>query len=104
MGLKIKSIMSIGKIVLGTLAGVAIGAIAGVLFAPGKGSETRRQIKDKSDGYMDSVQSKFDGMVDSVTEKFQSTKNDVENLAEKGKNKYKNFKNDVAADINHATS
>ncbi len=36
--------MSTGKVVLGTLAGIAIGAIAGILLAPEKGSTTRRQI------------------------------------------------------------
>ena len=43
--------MKTGKVVLGTLAGLAIGALAGILFAPEKGSTTRQQIKDKSDDY-----------------------------------------------------
>ena len=36
--------MSTGKIVVGVLAGVAVGALLGVLFAPDKGSETRKKI------------------------------------------------------------
>jgi gas vesicle protein len=52
--------MSTGKVILGTLAGLAIGATAGILFAPEKGSITRRQIRDKSDGYVDKLKSKFD--------------------------------------------
>ena len=39
--------MSTGKVVLGTIAGLAIGGILGILFAPEKGSVTRKQIMDK---------------------------------------------------------
>jgi gas vesicle protein len=39
--------MRTSKVVLGTMAGLAIGAIAGILFAPEKGSTTRKQILDK---------------------------------------------------------
>ncbi len=76
--------MRTGKSVLGALAGLAIGAIAGILFAPEKGSQARKQIMDKSDHYVDEVKSKFNGLRDSLTEKLKSTKKDVENLARKG--------------------
>lgn len=87
--------MSKGKVVLGTLAGLAIGAIAGILFAPEKGSTTRRQIRDRSDDYVDKLKSKFDEFRDSLIEKIESTKKDAENLVESGKEKYNDVKNDV---------
>ena len=62
--------MSTGKVVLGTLAGLAIGAIAGILFAPEKGSTTRKQIMDKDDDYLDEIKSKFDGLCDYFSKKF----------------------------------
>jgi len=96
--------MSTGKVVLGTLTGLAIGAIGGILLAPEKGSTTRKQIMDKGDDYVGKLKSKFDEFRDSLTEKFESTKKDAENIAEKGKAKYDDAKKDVAADINHATS
>jgi gas vesicle protein len=107
--------MSTGKVVLGTIAGLAIGAIGGILFAPEKGSTTRKQIMDKGDKYVDKVKSKFGELSDSLTEKFESTKKDAENLAEKGKAKYDkakkdvknvvgNFEHDAAAHIKHASS
>ena len=107
--------MSTGKVILGTLTGLAIGALAGILFAPQKGSTTRKQIFDKGDDYVDKIKSKFDEFSNSLTEKFNSAKNNGENLAEKGKAKYydakrnvknetANFKHDVTTDINHATS
>ena len=87
--------MNIGKVVLGTMAGLAIGAIAGILFAPEKGSKIRKQISDKGEYYVDKIQSKFDGVVESVTERFDSTKKNAENLVEKGKAKYDEAKRDV---------
>ena len=35
--------MSKGKLLLGVLAGVAAGALLGILMAPDKGSETRKK-------------------------------------------------------------
>jgi len=107
--------MSIGKVVLGTLAGLAIGAIAGILFAPEKGSTTRRRIMDRSDDFVDALKSKYDELRDSVTEKFKSTQNDAEALVDKGKAKFDeakkevknaetNFKHNGASDFRHATS
>jgi len=52
--------MNTGKVVLGTVAGLALGAIAGILFAPEKGSTTRRQIMDKGNGFVEDLNSKFD--------------------------------------------
>ncbi len=99
--------MSTGKkVVLGSLAGLAIGAIAGILTAPEKGSTTRKQIKEKGNDYMNKLKSKSGEFSDSLKEKFESTKNDAENLADKGKETYydakkevknaaANFKNDI---------
>ena len=36
--------MSTGKVMLGILAGLAAGEALGILFAPDKGSETRKKI------------------------------------------------------------
>lgn len=38
-----------GKTLLALLAGAAIGAVAGILMAPDKGSKTREKIKDSLD-------------------------------------------------------
>lgn len=71
--------MSTGKIVLGTLAGLAVGAIAGILFAPEKGSKTRRKIMHKGEDYMDDMKCKFDDILDSLTNQFENSKKEVKN-------------------------
>lgn len=49
--------MSTSKFLTAVAAGVAAGAIVGILFAPDRGSETRRKIQDKSGELADRVKS-----------------------------------------------
>jgi gas vesicle protein len=58
--------MKKGDAFLGLLTGMAIGAILGVLFAPAKGSETRRKLSDKGNEYAESLKKKFDGFIDDL--------------------------------------
>lgn len=43
------------KIVLGFLAGAAAGAVAGILLAPDKGTNTRKNISDKATQFRDNA-------------------------------------------------
>ncbi|MEI6348735.1 MAG: YtxH domain-containing protein [Bacteroidota bacterium] len=79
--------MSKGKIALGALAGLAAGAALGILFAPDKGSETRRKIVRKKDDYTDAVKEKFNEFIDNATEKFKKTKEDITDFVEHDKSK-----------------
>ena len=47
--------MSNSKTLLGFLAGAAVGSILGILFAPDKGTETRRKIGETSGDLTDSL-------------------------------------------------
>ena len=66
--------MSSGKVLLGVLAGVAAGALIGILFAPDKGSETRKKIVEKGEDYVDELKGKINGLIDDVTKKVDLTK------------------------------
>ncbi|WP_372948595.1 YtxH domain-containing protein [Mariniphaga sp.] len=75
--------MSSGKVFLGVLAGAATGALAGILFAPAKGSKTRKKITRKGEDYLDAVKDTFNELLDAFTEKLEKVKDDVSEFAEK---------------------
>ncbi|MDR6845826.1 YtxH domain-containing protein [Flavobacterium granuli] len=87
--------MSTSKIILGTTAGLAISGILGILFAPEKGSVTRKQILDKGCDYADDLKSKFSDLAASITDKIQSTKEFAQDLTQEAKTKFDDAKNDV---------
>jgi len=69
--------MNTGRVFLGLLAGVAAGVLAGLLFAPAKGSETREKILKKGEYYKDAVKEEFNDLLDVITEKFVKVKTEV---------------------------
>lgn len=62
--------MSAGKVMLGVIAGAAAGALLGILFAPDKGTETRRKIRESGDSYARNIKSKFNDFVNNVSNSF----------------------------------
>ncbi|MFA7081247.1 MAG: YtxH domain-containing protein [Bacteroidales bacterium] len=81
--------MDTGKIVLGALAGLAAGAVLGILFAPEKGSTTRKNIRRKGEDSVDAIKDKFSEFVDNVAEKFDRVKEEAQNIGKDAKEKIK---------------
>ena len=91
--------MSTGKVLASVLAGAAAGAILGILFAPDKGTETRRKISEKGSELAGTVKDKVNEYADAISEKFDSAK---ERLTGEGRdmlNKARDKGNAMKADI-----
>ena len=61
------------------LIGFSAGLLVGILFAPGKGTETREQIARKGRDLKD----KFNDLVDSLSDKFESVQDQANSLIER---------------------
>ncbi|MFO7720648.1 MAG: YtxH domain-containing protein [Gillisia sp.] len=66
--------MKVGKLLTGLVSGAAIGAALGLLFAPKKGADTRKQITETGDSYLKDAKGKINELADSITEKAEALK------------------------------
>ena len=71
-----------GKVVASLLIGAAIGGILGILFAPDKGSETRKKIAGKADDLTDSLKETFNSFVKESKNQFETEKSKVKGFVE----------------------
>ena len=76
--------MKSGQFLIGALVGLTAGAVAGILFAPKKGSVTRRFIVQKGNGYVDDMKGRFNENLKIVNEKIDSLKDEVKVMVKKG--------------------
>ncbi len=72
--------MSSTKTLLGFVAGAAVGALAGILLAPDKGSETRKKVLQKTKDLGNSLKDAANGYVDSVKDSISNVKSEVKNV------------------------
>lgn len=77
--------MKNGNVILGILGGVAVGAIAGVLFAPDKGSKTRKKIKNKITDKKDDLKAEFEDFLSKIEDKYLEVSEKTKEVVEKAK-------------------
>lgn len=83
------SVKLVGVLVLGA----AVGAALGILFAPDKGSETRKKIANKSTDLTDAIKEKFDDLMSEVKKEVETLKGKAEGMLENGVEKAKQTTN-----------
>lgn len=88
--------MSSKNLLIGLVAGVAAGAVLGILFAPKKGSETREKIQKIGDEYASVIKEKFNQFLDSIIDKFENAKDEASELAHQGESKAVEVFDDVS--------
>jgi gas vesicle protein len=96
--------MSTGKILIGAIAGLAAGAALGILFAPDKGSNTRKRLSQSGEDFMDDMKEKFDDFLETAKDQFGNAKEEAEDFLEKGKAKTQDVKQDFKKDVKNTMS
>jgi len=74
------------KVLVGLLAGAAIGSLVGGAFTQ-KGVDVRNRVADSGRDVADNIKEKFSNLTGTVSDKFESVKDAAAELFEKGKQK-----------------
>ena len=77
--------MSAGKLLIGAVIALATGAVLGVLFAPGKGSATRKKLSKQGSRYMGALENTAGEYLDTLEKKYESVKEAAVGLPDKVK-------------------
>ncbi len=73
------------KFISAILAGTAVGAALGILFAPGKGTAYKQMQRRKGTDLTKELKDKTNDFIEGIVEKFESAKEEAQQLAENGK-------------------
>ncbi len=72
------------KIAGALFIGAAIGGLLGILFAPQKGSKTRKDISGKSNGLTDEMNEKVQEFIEKFSKESESMKEKANHLMKNG--------------------
>ena len=74
------------------LAGAAIGSLLGVLFAPEKGSETRKRVRRKAEDFRDEALDRYEDIKEDALEYYECLSEKARQGVETIRNEYEKFK------------
>lgn len=84
--------MKSSKLLLGVIGGVAVGTVLGILFAPAKGSETRKNITNKGSGFKETFKEAAIKIANTISETANGFKKEANELATDGEANLENLK------------
>jgi gas vesicle protein len=93
--IKKNSLMNTGKTVLGILAGIGLGALIGIVFAPQKGSKTRRKMVKKGERYLEDMKNQFDDFLSDAAERIDKIGEVKDHFVADEKNTLNDAKNGI---------
>ena len=85
--------MNSGKVVISVVAGAAIGAVLGILFAPAKGAALRRKIHRMGEKEVDGLKDKYNEFAGNMSHKYEKAKENINDFANKTHEKVKTAEN-----------
>ncbi|PTM06311.1 MAG: YtxH domain-containing protein [Bacteroidetes bacterium] len=86
--------MSATKVLAGIAAGLGLGAVLGVLFAPHKGSDTRSKIANKSTNTVNDLKLKFSNLMDEIAHTIDEEKGEIKGAYSKANSKMEQITHD----------
>lgn len=92
--------MNSGKVIVGILASLTAGAALGLLFAPEKGSKTRKEIFKKGENITEDLEKKFHAFITGVKAKYESLSHDAARIAKSGVHKSEKILEEVSSNGN----
>lgn len=84
---------SSSKVIVAALAGAAIGAVAGLLFAPEKGEDLRKRIAQKGSEAKDGVMSKVEDGLSSLKDLKNNILSSADGVANEANDRLAKLKN-----------
>lgn len=84
--------MKNNNLLLGILGGVAIGATLGILFAPAKGSDTRKKIAEKGSDLKENFKDSLSKLSEKISKSVEGFKDEAEELIADAEQKIKEEK------------
>ena len=91
--------MKTNSALLGVLGGIGIGVALGVLFAPDKGTETRKKISKKGTDLTDELKTKFDDIMELLENVVSKTESKAKEYLSDGQSLIEQINKDVVKEF-----